>query len=348
MIPSPESLTKQSVRSDWYRSLANYEKPHTLKAVWQLVNTFVPYLVLWAAMTYILRQGYSYWLVLPLALLAAGFLTRIFIFFHDCGHESFLPSKKANRAIGFVTGVLTFTPFDEWRHCHAIHHASAGDLERRGVGDIWTLTVDEYLASNKWRRVGYRLYRNPLVLFLLGPLFLFFVRQRFPHKDSANRERRSVHLTNLGLVVMFTIGSLAMGFWNFLATQITIMGLAGVLGVWLFYVQHQYEEVYWAHHPEWDPVQAALFGSSYYKLPRVLQWFSGNIGLHHIHHLKARIPNYNLQKCYDEIPEMRAVEPLTVRESLKSLFYRLWDEQNKRMVSFRALRYLSHRTRQTA
>ncbi len=338
MTSSPVTLTKQSVRSDWYRSLANYEKPDTKKAIWQLVNTFVPYVGLWAAMVYILRQGYSYWLILPLSLVAAGLLTRIFIFFHDCGHESFFPSKKANRIVGYFTGLMTFTPFDEWRHTHAVHHASAGDLERRGMGDIWTLTVEEYLASSKGVQLGYRLYRNPLILFLVGPMFLFLVWQRVPRKGSGPRERRSVMMTNLGMIAMFTIGSLALGFWTYLAVQMTVMGMASIMGVWLFYVQHQYEDVYWEHHQAWDPVQAALAGSSYYKLPKILQWFSGNIGLHHIHHLKARIPNYNLQRCLEEVPEMQAVEALTLRESLKSLFYRLWDEKNRKMIGFGELR----------
>ena len=348
MSPSPAPLTKESVRSDWYRRLADYEHPDARKAIWQLVNTFVPYVGLWAAMAYILRHGLSYWLVLPIAVVAAGFLTRIFIFFHDCGHGSFLGSRRANRGVGYICGVLAFTPFDDWTHSHAIHHASAGDLERRGVGDIWTLTVDEYLASSKSRRFGYRLYRQPLILFLLGPLYIFLIRQRFPHKDFGPRERRSVHLANLGILAVGAIGTVSMGFWTYLTIQVTVMGLASVLGVWLFYVQHQYEEVYWAHHQEWDPVQAALAGSSYYKLPKVLQWFSGNIGLHHIHHLKARIPNYHLQRCYDEVPEMRQVEPLTLGESLKSLFYRLWDERNRRMVSFRYLKQLRRAARQAA
>jgi acyl-lipid omega-6 desaturase (Delta-12 desaturase) len=334
----PEAVRVPATRSEWYRSLANYEKPDARKATWQLVNTFVPYVGLWALMAVMLRQGLPYWTILPPAVLAAGFLTRIFIFFHDCGHGSFFASRQANRMVGYICGILTLTPFDEWRHLHAIHHASAGDLERRGVGDVWTLTVEEYLASDKWRRLGYRLFRHPFVLFLLGPLFLFFIRQRIPHSDSGKRERRSVHMTNLGIVALAVVGSLVVGVWTYLTVHVTVMGIAGVFGVWLFYVQHQYEEVYWDHHETWDPVKAALAGSSYYKLPKVLQWFSGNIGLHHIHHLKARIPNYNLQKCYDEVPEMRAVEPLTLAVSLKSLWFHLWDEQNRRMISFRDLK----------
>lgn len=326
----------------WYAKLAHYEKPHVGKAIWQMVNTGAPYAMLWVAMTYVRRHGLSNWWLVPLAVLAAGLLSRIFIFFHDCGHESFLSSRRANRVVGYICGVLTFTPFDDWRHSHAVHHATAGNLERRGTGDIWTLTIDEFLEANKWKRLGYRLYRNPLVMFLLGPLWLFFIRQRFTHQKSGKLEKRSVHLCNLGLVAMFAIGALAMGFWSFLIIQIGIMALAGVFGVWLFYVQHQYEEVYWVHQQDWNFGQAALEGSSYYKLPKILQWFSGNIGLHHIHHLRARIPNYNLQKCYDEVPEMRNVKPLTLLTSLKSLFFRLWDENNRRMVSFRTLKRRSN------
>jgi acyl-lipid omega-6 desaturase (Delta-12 desaturase) len=328
----------QATRSEWYRNLANYEKPHTWKAIWQMINTFVPYVAIWVLMAYLLKNNYSYWLVLPLAALSAGFLARVFIFFHDCGHGCFLPSKRANQILGYITGIMTFTPFDEWRHRHAVHHASAGDLERRGVGDVWTMTVQEFLAAPKWTQIGYRVYRHPVVLFGLGPIYLFFIAQRFPHKESAPRERRSVHITNAGLLGVFILGGLAMGWLNFLVVQLTVMGLAAAFGVWLFYVQHQYEDVYWDHHADWDPVKAALYGSSYYKLPKILQWFSGNIGLHHIHHLKARIPNYNLQKCYDEVPEMQAVEPLTLRESVKSLFFNLWDEQSRKMISFRALK----------
>lgn len=328
----------QATKSEWYRQLASYEKPHTWKAIWQLVNTFIPYFALWVLMAYMVKHNYSYWLVLPLAALAAGFLARVFIFFHDCGHGCFLSSKRANQIIGYITGVLTFTPFDEWRHRHAVHHASAGDLERRGVGDVWTMTVQEFLAAPRMTQIGYRIYRHPVVLFGFGPIYLFFFAQRFAHRDSAPRERRSVHLTNLGLLAMFLLGSWALGPWNFFKIQLPVMGFAAAFGVWLFYVQHQYEDVYWDHHQEWDPVKAALHGSSYYKLPKILQWFSGNIGLHHIHHLKARIPNYNLQKAYDEVPEMQAVEPLTLLESTKSLFFNLWDEKSRQMISFRKLK----------
>jgi acyl-lipid omega-6 desaturase (Delta-12 desaturase) len=331
-------VKNQATRSEWYRKLADYEKPHTWKAVWQMINTFVPYIGVWGLMIYLLQNNYSYWLILPLAALAAGFLARVFIFFHDCGHGCFLPSKRANQILGYITGILTFTPYEEWRHRHAVHHASAGDLERRGVGDVWTMTVQEFLAAPKMTQIGYRFYRHPLVLFGIGPFYVFFIAHRFPHKDSSKRERRSVLVTNLSLLGLLLIGHLTIGWQHFLMIQLPVMSFAAAFGVWLFYVQHQYEDVYWDHHEEWDPVKAALHGSSYYKLPKILQWFSGNIGLHHIHHLKARIPNYNLQKCYDEVPEMQAVDPLTLTVSLKSLFFNLWDEKTRQMISFRKLK----------
>ncbi|MCC6729458.1 MAG: fatty acid desaturase [Chthonomonadales bacterium] len=334
----PSPAPRQAPRPDWRRELARFEKPDTRKAVWQLVDTFVPYVALWAAMVVMLRQGLSYWLVLPLVVVASGFLVRIFIFFHDCCHDCFLPTRRANRLVGYITGVLTFTPFDDWRHQHALHHAGSGNLERRGAGDIWTLTVAEYRSAPGIRRLGYRLFRNPLVLFLLGPFYMFFVAQRFWHRESGERGRRSVAVTNAALLGLVAAASLTIGLKTYLLIQIPVMAVAGMFGIWLFYVQHQYDPTYWEHQSGWDPVQASLEGSSYYKLPKVLQWFSGNIGLHHIHHLRARIPNYHLQACYDSVAELQAVEPLTLLGSLRCLFLNLWDEGERRMVSFRALR----------
>lgn len=330
----------QETQTELFRRLSKYEKPDTGKAIRQLLDTFIPYAAVWGALIYLIQHGYSYWLAVPLIVLAAGFLNRIFIFFHDCGHGSFLPSRRANRLVGFITGVLAFTPYDDWWHEHAVHHSSAGDLDRRGHGDVWTMTVAEYLRASKWTRLGYRLYRNPAVLFILGPLFLFFFRHRLWHPKSGKRERLSVIYCNLGLAAIVLLSHFTIGIKTYLLIQIPIMTVAGVWGVWLFYVQHQYEDVYWAEHDDWKFEQAALAGSSYYKLPKVLQWFSGNIGLHHIHHLRSRIPNYLLQECYTEVPEMRAVKPLTFMKSLKSLFYRLFDEQSGRMVSFRALKHM--------
>jgi omega-6 fatty acid desaturase (delta-12 desaturase) len=298
----------------------------------------IPYTVLWFLSVSLLGQGVAYWKVLPLIVLATGFHVRIFIFFHDCCHGCFFPSRRANRWLGHITGVLTMTPFDDWRHKHALHHAGSGNLDRRGAGDVWTMTVQEYQAASKWEKIGYRIFRNPFVLFVLGPFYLFFVAQRFAHKTSGPRERRSVAVTNLSLLGILIGAWMTIGLGRFLLIALPIIALSGMLGVWLFYVQHQYEHAYWSEHEEWDPVKAALDGSSYYKLPKLLQWFSGNIGLHHIHHLRARIPNYHLQKCQDSVEEMQRVEPLTLLRSLRSLTLNLWDDERQRMVSFRALR----------
>ena len=277
----------------------------------------------------------SYWLMLPVALLAAGFLARIFIIFHDCGHGSFLSSRKANHVTGAITGFLNLTPYRYWRWQHALHHGTSGNLDKRGAGDIWTLTVREYENASGWTRLLYRLARNPLVLFVVAPLYVFVVHHRFAAAAAPSRERRSVHLTNLGLAAAVLVMSALIGFKAFLAIQLTVSALAGALGLWLFYVQHQFDGGYWERSADWNYTRAALQGSSFYKLPRILQWFTGNIGYHHIHHLSPRIPNYYLQKCHESQPQFRAIPPVTLLTSLKSLTYRLWDEQRRRFVGFR-------------
>jgi acyl-lipid omega-6 desaturase (Delta-12 desaturase) len=324
-------------RSEWFRSLSKYEKSDLRIAGWQFLNTLVPYLILWILMVAMVRRGFSYWCVLPLVVVAAGLAVRIFIIFHDCCHGSFFGSRRANRLMGYLTGILVFTPYESWRHAHALHHATAGDLDRRGVGDIWTMTVDEYLDAPRGTQIAYRLFRSPFVLFILGPPLMFLIGNRFPHLNAGKEERRSVAVTNLAILAIVGLSIWTFGLRAYLMIQIPITCIAGTLGVWLFYVQHQFEGVYWARHPEWDPMRAALEGSSYYRLPRVLQWFSGNIGLHHLHHLRPRIPNYHLQRCYDEVPEVQ-VEPLTIRRSLKSLRMNVWDETRQQLVSFRAIK----------
>jgi omega-6 fatty acid desaturase (delta-12 desaturase) len=280
----------------------------------------------------------SYWLTLPLAVLAGGFLVRIFIIFHDCGHGSFFKSRIANDVVGFITGLFTFTPHHHWRWEHAIHHASAGHLDKRGTGDVWTLTVEEYLASSRWKRFAYRLARNPLILFIIAPLFLFLVQHRFYSPNANTRERRSVYWMNLAILGMVVVGSALFGFGHYVIIQLTVMGIAGSAGVWLFYVQHQFDGVYWERGRDWDFTEAALRGSSFYKLPRFLQWFSGNIGYHHIHHLSSRIPNYNLERCHKGHSLFQTVKPVTLVSSLKSFTFRLWDEQRKKLVGYRHLR----------
>jgi omega-6 fatty acid desaturase (delta-12 desaturase) len=283
----------------------------------------------------------SYWLVLPLAILAAGFLARIFIIFHDCGHGSFFQSKRVNQIIGSISGLLNLTPYRHWRWQHALHHGTSGDLDRRGSGDIWTLTVQEYLESTRWRRVAYRLARNPVVLLMIAPLYVFIVHNRFASGAAAARERQSVRGTNLALLAVTVLMSVIVGLRAFLLIQLTVTAFAGAVGVWLFYVQHQFEGVHWARGKAWDYTSAALWGSSFYKLPKVLQWFTGNIGFHHIHHLSPRIANYHLERCHDADPYFKRIKPVTLPASFKALTYRLWDEQRQRFVGFRHLRAAS-------
>jgi omega-6 fatty acid desaturase (delta-12 desaturase) len=295
--------------------------------------------VLWYLMLRSLEV--SYWLTLALSIPAAGFLMRAFIIFHDCGHGSFFKSRRANDALGILTGILTFTPYYRWRHDHAVHHASAGDLDRRGVGDVWTLTVQEYLDSPPWKRAAYRLFRYPLVMVGFGPFFVFVIIQRFAGGTTGKRERYSVYWTNLALLGILALMGATIGIKAYVLIQVPIMIIAGSAGVWMFYVQHQFEGVYWERHDNWNYASAALKGSSFYQLPRVLQWFTGNIGFHHIHHLGPRIPNYNLERCYRENLMFQEVKPITLRTSLKSLRLRLWDEERHRLVGFGHLKTLS-------
>jgi omega-6 fatty acid desaturase (delta-12 desaturase) len=287
-----------------------------------------------------LSLSVSWWLTFPLALLAGGLLVRVFIIFHDCGHGSFFKSRVANDVTGFIAGLLTFTPYYHWRWEHSLHHASSGDLDRRGTGDIWTMTVQEYLESSRWRRFAYRLARNPLILFVIAPVFLFAIRERFPSPSANTRERHSVWLMNTALFAMVVSLSLIFGWKEYLLIQLTIMVFSGAIGVWMFYVQHQFEGTYWERGEAWEYTAAALQGSSFYRLPRLLQWFTGNIGFHHIHHLSPRIPNYNLERCHRSNPLFEQVQAVTMLTSLKSLTFHLWDEQKRRLVSFGQIRHL--------
>lgn len=320
----------------WKEKVLIYQQPSLWRAIWQLSTTLGLYALLWYLTWRSLAV--SYWLAAPLAILAGGVLVRVFIIFHDCGHGSFFKSRVANDVVGFVTGVLTFTPYFHWRWEHAIHHASAGNLDRRGTGDIWTMTVQEYLESSRWKRFSYQLARNPVVLFLLAPLLLFLVYQRFPARSANRRDRNSVHWMNLAILGMAAGLSFLLGFKAYLSIQLITLAVATSAGIWMFYVQHQFEDVQWERGDEWDFTAAALQGSSYYQLPKVLQWFTGNIGFHHIHHLSSRIPNYNLERCHRELLLPQHVKPITLVPSLRSLNLRLWDEENKRLVGYREMR----------
>jgi omega-6 fatty acid desaturase (delta-12 desaturase) len=316
----------------WRDALAPYAQPHLGRSLLGIATSLVPYLGLLAVMY--LALDISYLLVLALAIPAAGFQVRTFIAFHDCAHGSFLPSKRANAWVGAALGLVLYTPFQSWRHNHAVHHATAGDLDRRGVGDVLTLTVAEYRALSWGARLRYRLFRNPLVMFGLGPIYGLIVYPRVVSRSARPRIRRSVMATNLALAVV--IGALCwlVGWREFLLVQTPALLLAGAAGVWLFYVQHQFEDTYWQSTDDWSYAEAALQGSSYLRLPRVLQFFTGNIGLHHVHHLSAKVPNYNLQRAHDQNPIFHGVPTLSLWDGLRAVRLKLWDERRGRLVTF--------------
>ena len=326
----------------WLDIVARYRFPDLRKSIWQICNSFVPFFITGYLMY--LSLDISYWITLALAIPSAGFLVRIFIIQHDCGHGSFFKSRKANDTIGFICGILTLTPYYHWRKPHAEHHAHAGILGSRGPGEIVTLSVKEYLQLSKWKRFQYRLYRNPFVIFGLNPAFssLLLNRFPFPYTRSWNKEQKSVHMTNLVLGALVITMGLTIGIQQFLQIALPIILIATTAGVWLFYIQHQFDETYFENHDQWDFARAAMQGSSYYKLPKILQWFTGNIGLHHIHHLSPRIPNYNLQKCLNENPVFQNVIPLTFWKSLKTISLKLWDEEQNKLVSFRHLKSIQN------
>ena len=316
----------------WRETLAPYAKPRLGRSLIDLASSVVPYL----ALSYLMYRmlGVSYLLVLLIAIPAAGFLMRTFILFHDCSHGSFLASRRGNLWLGTVLGLFVYSPFLRWRHDHAIHHATSGDLDRRGGGDVRTLTVSEYLALPSRSRLGYRVFRNPAVMFGIGPIVALLVGPRLVSRSARPRMRRSVIGTNIALAIL--VGALCwlMGWRDYLLVQAPTVLLAGSAGIWLFYVQHQFEDAYWESTDDWSYADAALRGSSYLRLPKVLQFFSGNIGLHHVHHLSARIPNYNLQRAHDENSIFESVPTLSLRDGLHSVRLKLWDEDSGRLVTF--------------
>lgn len=324
------------------RELLAFQKSSRAKSIWQLCNTLLPYFALWALSWWCLQI--SFWLALPCLILTSGFVIRTFILFHDCGHQAFFRSRRANDFWGRITGVLTFTPYYYWHASHARHHATSGNLDKRGFGDVWMMTVDEYLESSRSMRLKYRIYRHPVVMLLLGPLFIILMSHRLVRAGSTTRERNSVWLTNIAILALSVALCLLVGWQSFLIVQCTSILFAVSLGVWLFYVQHQFEGVYWEREPQWDFVSASLDGGSFYHLPRVLAWFTGNIGYHHVHHLNARIPNYNLPRCHRQIPDLQQITPIKLIPSLKSLRFRLWDEKRRVMVSFGDLKRMSEPT----
>ena len=325
---------EQAAGSDWRAIVSRYQGPDIRRSLTQVATTLVPL----AGMFYLMYRSLAlpYWVTLLLALPAAGLLVRTFIIMHDCAHGSFLPSKRANSFIGWITGVLTLTPFGQWRHDHSLHHASSGDLDRRGHGDVDTLTVAEYTALPRGARLRYRLLRNPLVLFGLGPIHFVLTNRIPPRGEAASRgARMSVWSTNVAIAALFAVVSLWIGWRAALLVYAPAMYLAAAGGIWLFYVQHQFEGTYWKEHAEWDYATAAIHGSSYLRLPAVLRWFTGSIGLHHVHHLGPRIPNYALKRCHEENALFADVTVLTLAQSVRTLRLTLWDDATQRLVGFR-------------
>lgn len=336
---SKENTSKRS-KPAWLQIVKQYQTPTIPKSIWQVINSFGPYFLIWVLMVYSLSV--TYWLTLVLAIVAAGFLTRIFIIQHDCGHQSFFKSRRTNDLLGTFSGLLTFTPYQHWRTAHARHHANSGDLDFRGIGDVDTLTVKEYLALN-WRgKIKYRVYRSPFLLFFITPSLLFIFAQRIPYKTTKAEKsaRASVWRTDAAMLASFLVLGYLIGYKEVLLVQLPITMIAASIGVYLFYVQHQFEDTYWRNHPEWDYESAALEGSSFFKLPKVLQWFSGNIGFHHVHHLSPLIPNYMLEDAHSENEIFHTVETLTIGKSIRSAFLHLWDENSQKLISFNELRRL--------
>ena len=331
-----EIQTPAAAYAGWRTLVARYQQPDLRKSIWQIANSYGGLLLCFALMYWSLNV--SYWLTLLLALPTAGMLVRTFIIQHDCGHGSFFKNRRANDSVGIACSIFTMIPYKFWRRSHAIHHAHHAELEERGIGDIWTMTVNEYRQAAWWLRLAYRVFRNPFFLFLVAPTINFVILTRLPVGGGStwhNGERASVWWTNLAIAAWVSGASLLVGFGNVLLVHLPVIIIAASVGTWLFYVQHQYERTYWEHTPEWDFTLAAMAGSSYYKLPRLLQWFTGNIGFHHIHHLSPRIPNYHLQDCHEQNPLFQRVVQLTLVSSLKTMWLSLWDEEQRRIVTFR-------------
>lgn len=328
----------QSNISNLKKNVAPYEKTDTKLSIRQLFNTLAPLLVLWYAAY--LSMSVSYWITIPITIVASGFLVRTFILFHDCCHGSFFNNHRANDILGTILGVLTLVPYQQWKQSHNIHHATSSNLDKRGVGDIWILTVDEYISSSLFRRMAYRIYRNPIIMFGLGPIFVFLFQYRFNRKEARRKERINTYLTNVLIISLYTLLIWAIGWQAFIMIQGPIFFVSGLLGIWLFYVQHQFEDSYFENQDEWSYVKAAVEGSSYYKLPKLLQWITGNIGFHHVHHLSPKVPNYHLEKAHNATPPLQKATTITISTSLKSLRFRLWDEQNKTFIGFKELKHI--------
>lgn len=322
-------------RPKWFDKAKPYAKPDTANALFYIFTSIVPYLALLAFMFLLLHLDFPYWTVLILSVLAAGFYVRLFMILHDCSHSSFVRSRTVGAILGHVCGVLTFTPFFDWQRKHGIHHGTVANLDKRGTGDVWTMTLQEYGSASLMRRAAYRFFRNPLFLFIIAPVFLFVVGYRFPHKKCRKKDCVSIAVTDAMIVLIVIAAHFTVGIRNYTAVQLPIAFMATSAGVWLFFIQHQFKEVYWARNAEWDVVSASLKGASFYDLPAPLRWFTGNIGYHNLHHINPRIPCYHLKKCYDGLMEIHGKSRLTLGTGFRSLRLHLWDEDSRELISFR-------------
>jgi acyl-lipid omega-6 desaturase (Delta-12 desaturase) len=332
----PEPLQRDA--GPCLRSVDRFAQPHLGRTSLSIATSLVPFLALWFAMY--VSLSISYLLVLALAVPTAGFLVRTYILFHDCTHGSLFRWRWANVALGSVLGLIFFTPFARWRHDHVGHHASAGDLDRRGIGDVPMLTLAEYEAKGRWGRLGYRLFRNPLVMFGIGPIYSMIVQPRWAPRTARAKIYDSTWRTNFAILCALGAICLLIGWQAFLLVEVPLVVIAGAVGLWLFYVQHQFNDMYWRRSEEWSYADAALHGSSYLQLPKILQFFTGNIGLHHVHHLNPRVPNYYLQRAHDEVDVFRSVPRVSFWEGLKAVRFKLWDERTARLVTWADVRRL--------
>lgn len=324
------SLQKQK---ELRKSVMPFATARLSASIRQLFNTLIPFILLWFLAYQALKV--SILLSLVLSIINAGFVIRTFIIFHDCTHYSFFKSNRANRILGTITGIITLFPYEKWKRNHAIHHATSSNLDKRGIGDVWIMTVEEYVEASLFKRLAYRFYRNPIVMFGLGPFYLFLVSNRFNRKGASKRERINTYITNIAIIAIYSGLMIWVGWQAFLIVQLPILFISGSLGIWLFYVQHQFEDSYFEDEEKWSFVKAAVDGSSYYKLPKVLQWITGNIGYHHVHHLSPRVPNYLLEEAHEKTPPLQHATTITLKTSLKSLRFRLYDEASKSFLTFK-------------
>ncbi len=331
-----KDLEIKEALKDWQKIVVKYSTPNTRKAIIQILNSFLPFIALWILMY--LSLDWSLWITIGLGLINGFFLVRIFIIQHDCGHQSFVSSKKANNTIGFICSIFSSLPYEYWARVHNYHHGHVGQLEHRDVGDINFWTVDEFRNSSRFKRIAYRVFRNPFFMFILTPVIYFTISNRYPFFQFKGwgKVRWSQVKNNLAILAVYGGIAYLIGIKAFLIVQMINIFFFSVVAFWFFYVQHQHEDTYMRWKNQWDYLLASIQGSTYYKLPKVFQWLTGNIGFHHIHHLNSKIPNYSLEKCARENPVFQKyVSTITFRDSLKCMFNHLWDEQRKRMISFR-------------